>query len=71
LISGCAGNACIRTIVWDYNIVDDEALLTVAASGWKNYVYGAITPEEHQRCAALALTGLITDFPQIVLATRA
>ena len=71
LIGGCAGNACIKTVVWDYNIVDHEALLAVADSGWQNYVYGAVTPEEHQRCMRLALGGLITDFPQMVLEQRA
>jgi glycerophosphoryl diester phosphodiesterase len=71
LLAGCASHRRLRGIVWDYNIVDDEVLGTVAAAGWGNYVYGAVTPVEHQRCAALGLAGLITDYPPLVLGMRA
>ncbi len=54
----------IRSIVWDYNILDEEMLRDTAASGWRSFVYGAVTLSEHQHCAGLNLAGLITDFPQ-------
>ena len=63
LIAGCAGHPRIKSIVWDYNIVDEEVLGAVSAAGWDNYVYGAVTVAEHQRCAKLDLAGLITDYP--------
>lgn len=54
----------IRSIVWDYNILDEEMLRETAASGWRSYVYGAVTLSEHRHCAELNLAGLITDYPQ-------
>jgi glycerophosphoryl diester phosphodiesterase len=67
MLAGCAAYPRIRGVVWDYNIVDDGVLQAVAAAGWGNYVYGAVTPGEHQRCAALGLTALITDYPPLVM----
>ena len=54
----------IRSLVWDYNILDEEMLRDTAASGWRSFVYGAVTLSEHRHCAGLNLAGLITDFPQ-------
>ena len=64
IIAGCAGRPRVKGIVWDFNIIDDAVLHQVTAAGWGNYVYGAVTPAEHQRCAALGLAGLISDYPQ-------
>jgi glycerophosphoryl diester phosphodiesterase len=66
IIAGCAERPRIKSIVWDYNIVDDSVLRAVSAAGWANYVYGAVTSAEHRRCMALGLTGLITDYPRLV-----
>ena len=66
IIAGCAASPRIKGIVWDYNIVDDSVLQKVAATGWANYVYGAVTSAEHRRCMALGLAGLITDYPRLV-----
>ena len=67
IIAGCSGRPRIKGIVWDYNIVDEDVLRAVSAAGWSNYIYGAVTPAEHQRCAALGLAGLITDYPLHIL----
>lgn len=64
LTAACAQWPRLRGIVWDYNILDDAATKAVMAAGWRNYVYGAQTAEEHARCASLGLAGLITDHPQ-------
>lgn len=64
LMADCAPAAAIRTIVWDYNVLDETALQAVAANGWANFVYGAVTQDEHARCRQLPVTGLITDFPE-------
>jgi glycerophosphoryl diester phosphodiesterase len=66
IMAGCAGQAHVKGIVWDYNVVDDGVLGTVSAGGWSNYVYGAVTAGEHRRCGALELAGLITDYPPLV-----
>jgi glycerophosphoryl diester phosphodiesterase len=71
IVAGCAGQARIRGIVWDYNIVDDSVLDVVSAGGWANYVYGAVTAAEHKRCLALGIAGLITDHPPLVPGMRA
>lgn len=60
----------INSVVWDYNIVDGPMLDDVAAAGWDNYVYGAVTAAEHERCRRLGLEGLITDYPGLVLGGR-
>jgi glycerophosphoryl diester phosphodiesterase len=70
MIAGCAGCSRIKGVVWDYNIVDADALAAVSNAGWANYVYGAVTADEHQRCAALGLAGLITDYPLHLLSRR-
>lgn len=70
-IAACAGMPRVRSVVWDYNIADDAMLQTVSGAGWKNYIYGAVTSAEHDRCAQLGLTGLITDFPPLMLGRRA
>jgi glycerophosphoryl diester phosphodiesterase len=64
MIAASAGQPSIRGIVWDYNIVDAAVIERVAAAGWANYVYGAVTMDEHRHCGNLGLAGLITDHPQ-------
>ena len=63
LIASCSAEPRIASIVWDYNILDTSVLHAVASARWGNYVYGPVTPSEHQRCADLGLAGLITDYP--------
>ena len=63
VMAACAGCPRINAIVWDYNVVDDSVLDAVSAGGWGNYVYGAVTSAEHQRSAALGLTGLLSEQP--------
>ena len=71
VIAGCGGQPQLKAIVWDYNIIDDAVLHEVTAAGWRNYVYGTVTPAEHQRCTTLGLAGLITDYPLHVLGRQA
>jgi glycerophosphoryl diester phosphodiesterase len=70
IIAACAGTPRIRSMVWDYNVVDESVLQAVAAAGWASYVYGAVTPAEHARCAAFGLAGLITDYPLLAAGRR-
>jgi glycerophosphoryl diester phosphodiesterase len=66
IIAACAGLPRIKTIVWDYNVVDAAILRAVTAAGWRNYVYGPVTADEHRRCAELGLAGVITDCPPLL-----
>ncbi|MEO7728310.1 MAG: glycerophosphodiester phosphodiesterase [Burkholderiales bacterium] len=71
IMASCANHTRIKSIVWDYNIVDDDVLAAVSAHGWLNYVYGVVTGAEHARCRALGIAGLITDYPPLALRARA
>jgi glycerophosphoryl diester phosphodiesterase len=51
----------IRTAVWHYEALDPALLDQAAALGFRSFVYAMKTPEEHRRCAALGVTGVITD----------
>jgi glycerophosphoryl diester phosphodiesterase len=66
LMLACKSHAPIRAIVWDYNVIDDGVLQTVSTGGWRNFVYGAVTPVEHDRCRSLDLAGVITDYPLLL-----
>ncbi|MGH8750420.1 MAG: glycerophosphodiester phosphodiesterase [Burkholderiales bacterium] len=67
LIGAVKNQPKIRTLVWDCNILDETLLREAAAAGWRSWVYGAITRAEHERCAALGLSALITDHPHYLL----
>lgn len=66
LLNAAENRPKIRTLVWDYNILDETLLHQAAASGWHSWVYGAVTLAEHRRCAKLNLAGLITDYPRFL-----
>ncbi|HEX5760282.1 MAG TPA: glycerophosphodiester phosphodiesterase [Thermoanaerobaculia bacterium] len=51
----------IWTAVWHYEALDPALLDQAAALGFRRFVYGLETPEEHRRCADLGVTGVITD----------
>ncbi|MEA2693620.1 MAG: glycerophosphoryl diester phosphodiesterase [Acidobacteriota bacterium] len=51
----------IRTVVWNYETVDPALLEQGRALGFRSYVYGVETEEEHRHCAELPLAGVITD----------
>lgn len=70
IIAGCGGEPRIKAVVWDYNVIDAGVLQAVTAAGWRNYVYGAVTSSEHERCAGFGLAGLITDYPRYLLDGR-
>ena len=67
VIAACATRPRIRSVVWDYNILDPDVLSVVAAAGWNNYVYGPVTQHEHAHCLQSGFAGLITDYPLQVL----
>jgi glycerophosphoryl diester phosphodiesterase len=67
VMAACAATPHIRSVVWDYNIMDREVLRAVSSAGWKNYAYGAVTSREHEDCLQSGLAGLITDYPLQIL----
>lgn len=53
----------LRTLVWDYEVIDDLQIRQANQIGLRNLVYGPRTLEEHQRCFSLGVHAVITDFP--------
>lgn len=56
----------LRTLIWDYEVLDLELLHQSYAQGFNNFVYGAQTEKEHLICNAFPLQGMITDYPEFV-----
>jgi glycerophosphoryl diester phosphodiesterase len=59
-----------KTIVWDYEVLDAPLLEQTTAQGIRNLVYGAMTPEEHNRLMVWGVDGVITDHPKYVTFRR-
>lgn len=60
----------IRTLVWDFEILDSELVAEARSKGWRSLAYGMVTLEEHHACSALGLDGLITDHVERGLEAR-
>jgi glycerophosphoryl diester phosphodiesterase len=59
-----AGSEQVKTIVWDYETCDGNLMAKSAAQGFRNFVYGALTNDEHQQLRQWLVDGAITDYPQ-------
>ncbi len=57
----------VRTFAWDYGAIDEPLLAEVKRAGWKNYVWGAKIRAEHERCIALGVDAIVTDYLEFVL----
>jgi len=66
LIEGAIHNPRLRTLVWDYDILDPDFLLAARQLGFSHYVYGAKNQNEHDWCSEFGIDGLITDYPSMV-----
>ena len=53
----------VRTVVWDFNVLDAALAEQAKQCGFEVYAYGMATSCEHQSCRAWGLAGVITDFP--------
>ena len=56
----------ITTLVWDYEACSNKLVARAAEHGYKNLVYGPITPSEHKEASSWMIEGVITDYPQLV-----
>lgn len=56
----------LRTLVWHHAAATGEGVERARRTGWRSFVYGAVTPAEHARAVALGLEGIITDEPSAV-----
>ncbi|MBM3114197.1 glycerophosphodiester phosphodiesterase [Jeongeupia naejangsanensis] len=56
----------LRSIVWDFEIIDTALLEQAADLGFRSYVYGAHTQYEHAFCRDYQVSGIITDHPEFV-----
>lgn len=66
IIHGALPENQLRTIVWDFEIIDPTQLQLANSIGFRNFVYGAHTQFEHDACYDFGVHGLITDHPQMV-----
>ena len=57
----------IRTIVWNFESIDATLISASARAGVRNFVYGAITPQDHAKLVSWGADGVITDHPEYVL----
>jgi glycerophosphoryl diester phosphodiesterase len=71
VMASCADLGTVRVLVWDFEAFDDTVAQGVCRGGWSNYVYGAVTPAEHERCMVPEIVGVITDYPEYALKARA
>ena len=67
LIDRARARPRLRTLVWDFEILDRELVEEARRSGWRNFAYGMETSEEHAACVALGLEGIITDHVELGL----
>ena len=54
----------VRTLVWDFDLVDEALLAECKEQGYGSFVYGMTGPEEHERALALDVAALITNYPE-------
>ena len=66
--AGAAPPVGLRTIVWYYETLDPALLSDAASRGIHNWVYGAKTRAELQRCRDLGCQAVIADRPEWALA---
>lgn len=57
----------VRTLVWDFDVLNAAVLREAAEWGYGNYAYGAVSVDEHRLCGTWPLEGLITDYPDRLL----
>jgi glycerophosphoryl diester phosphodiesterase len=53
----------VRTIVWDFNVLEADLVLQAQHCGFNVGAYGMVTPSEHDCCRAWGLHAVITDYP--------
>jgi glycerophosphoryl diester phosphodiesterase len=58
----------LRSIVWCWETMDLDAVARARRAGYRSWVYGVETQEDHARALALPLAGLVTDTPERALA---
>jgi glycerophosphoryl diester phosphodiesterase len=55
--------ASVRTIVWDFNVLEASLVEQAQRCGFNVDAYGTVTPSEHDSCRKWRLHAVITDFP--------
>jgi glycerophosphoryl diester phosphodiesterase len=54
----------IRTLVWDFETVNDKLVREAKMGGFDSMIYGPISKDEHRAAKNMGIQALITDFPQ-------
>lgn len=55
----------VDTLVWCFDRTTQETLSQATRLGFRNFVYGAVTPADHAQLAEWGADGVITDYPLI------
>ena len=66
LLADLSTDSKLKTIIWDYEVLDPDLLQLANQKGISNFVYGALTKDEHRRLNGLDIHGVITDRPQFL-----
>lgn len=64
------GSRRVTTIVWDYDICNGDLMARSAALGFRNFVYGARTADDHHDLRKWVVDGTITDYPEYLRTLR-
>ncbi|QKJ67910.1 glycerophosphodiester phosphodiesterase [Deefgea piscis] len=56
----------IKTLIWNFEILDPSFIDEARRLGFAHFVYGAANEIEHEWCRKLAIDGIITDYPEWV-----
>jgi hypothetical protein len=66
-----AGSKRVTTIVWDYDTCNGDMIATSTIQGFRNFVYGARTADDHRNLRKWVVDGSsITDYPEFALGQR-
>jgi glycerophosphoryl diester phosphodiesterase len=57
----------LKTVVWYWETVDADLIARSGECGFRNFVYGVTTPDEHACLSQWRLDGVITDHPEYLL----
>lgn len=56
----------LRTLIWNYDVLDLPLQQQANALGFHNWAIGAVAEYEHQLCAEFGISGIITQYPEAV-----
>jgi glycerophosphoryl diester phosphodiesterase len=62
-LTAWVGQSPVRTIVWDFGVLDQATVACAKEDGFRTYSYGVANRDERQLCEEWGVDGIITDEP--------